>query len=183
MGGQIAIHLALMPDVALSQLILIAPAGFETFTIQDKLWINNMFRPDLLKSITYEQLVKNFDINFYRFPEDARFMISDRLRMQESNILFDQYCAMIPSCVRGMLDQPVFHRLNEIRQPVLILFGENDQLIPIRHLHPGWSPSTVAQAGAAQLRHSQLVLFQACGHFVPWEQSEKANSEIQRFVG
>lgn len=183
MGGQIAIHFALKAGLPINKLILIAPAGFETFTPQDKSWINALYQPELLKAITQEQMIRNFHINFHRFPDDARFMIEDRHLLHQSALLFDHYCEMIPKCVNGMLEQPVFEKLKEITQPVLILFGENDRLIPNKILHPGLTTAKVAKAGAKHIRNSQLIMFRHCGHFVPWEQHEAVNSAIMRFVG
>jgi pimeloyl-ACP methyl ester carboxylesterase len=183
MGGQIAVHLALMAELPVSNLVLIAPAGFETFTPQDKLWIHALYEPGLLKKISQEQMMRNFYVNFHRFPDDARFMIEDRQLLHQSAQLFDHYCEMIPKCVRGMLEQPIFEKLKEITKPVLILFGEDDQLIPNKILHPSLTTQKVAAAGAEQIRHSQLIMIRRCGHFVPWEQHEAVNKEIIRFLG
>ena len=49
-----------------------------------------------------------------------------------------------------MLDRPVYNDLEKISQPVLVLFGENDNLIPNRYLHGGHTRD-VAVPGTAKL--------------------------------
>lgn len=181
MGGQISMHLVLRKLPNVEKLILIAPAGFETFTEAEKLWFKNVYTAAFIKATPTEQIIKNFEINFHQMPEDARFMIEDRLFMRET-VEYDTYCEMIPQCVQGMLNEPVYERLPEITIPTLILYGKNDLLIPNKLLHPALTTAQVAEAGHKQLPNSQLQLFDACGHFVQWECAEGVNEAIQAFA-
>lgn len=181
MGGQIAVT-ALLQDSTLAQkLVLLAPAGFETFTEQEKAWFQMVYTPALLKSTSAEQIRKNFELNFSKFPPDAEFMIQDRLAMRET-AAYDQYCNMIPQCVMGMLQQPVFEQLSQIKTPTLILYGENDALIPNRLLHKTLTTKQVAESGQGRLPHSQLQYILGAGHFVQWEGAEQVNQAILNFV-
>ncbi len=181
MGGQIALHVVLSGFPAIEGLVLIAPAGFETFTEQDRAWFQAVFTPQILKALPEEQIVKNFEMNFYDMPEDARFMISDRLLMRQSPE-YDHYCNMIPRCVEGMLREPVYERLQDIRVPTLVVFGENDLLIPNRLLHPNLTTRAVAESGARRIPECRLEMVSRAGHFVHWEQSEKVNSLLRDFL-
>lgn len=181
MGGQISIQLTLRKLPNIEKLILIAPAGLETFTESEKRWFKNVYTAAFIKATPTEQIIKNFEINFHEMPEDARFMIDDRLFMRET-VEYDIYCEMIPQCVQGMLNEPVYERLPEINLPTLILYGKNDQLIPNKFLHPALTTTQVAESGHKQLPHSQLQLFDACGHFVQWECAEGVNEAIRTFL-
>ncbi|MBX2877735.1 MAG: alpha/beta hydrolase, partial [Saprospiraceae bacterium] len=108
MGGQTAIHFALDYPEMLSHLILMAPAGFETFTPQQIQWFEQVYTKAFVQSATEVQIRKNFHLNFFDMPEDAQFMISDRLEMRADSSAYDSYCAMIPKCVIGMLKEPIF---------------------------------------------------------------------------
>ena len=180
MGAQIALHAVLQDSTLAQRLVLLAPAGFETFTEQERAWFSLVYTPAVLQATPPEQIRKNFDINFFRFPADAEFMIQDRLALRESAD-YPAYCAMIPKCVAGMLQQPVFDRLPELKIPVLVLYGENDGLIPNRFLHKGLTTRQVAESGQQRLPNSRLLLLPECGHFVQWEAAGAVNQAILDF--
>jgi pimeloyl-ACP methyl ester carboxylesterase len=183
MGAQIAMTLALQePDLA-KALVLLAPAGFETFTPENKAWFSSFMQPQIVKATPVAQIEANFNVNFHgnTLPEDARFMLEDRLKMREDSIEYDHYCRMIPKCVMGMLEQPVYDNLNQIPWPTLIFFGEQDLLIPNRLLHPGSTTRQVAERGQARIPGSQLVMLPNCGHFVPWECADQVADELRSF--
>lgn len=183
MGAQIAMTLALQePDLA-KALVLLAPAGFETFTPENKAWFSSFMQPQIVKATPVAQIEANFNVNFHgnTLPEDARFMLEDRLKMREDSMEYDHYCRMIPKCVMGMLEQPVYDNLNQIPWPTLIFFGEQDLLIPNRLLHPGSTTRQVAERGQARIPGSQLVMLPNCGHFVPWECADQVADELRGF--
>lgn len=65
--------------------------------------------------------------------------------------------------------------------PALIIFGENDNLIPNRFLNPG-KTSKVAQVGKERLPNSKLVMIPKAGHFVQFEKSGEVNNAIKAFL-
>ncbi len=181
MGGQVAMHTVLRSDKNIEKLILIAPAGFETFTDSERQWLQAVYTAQVIKATPEAQIVKNFEINFHSMPDDARFMIDDRLFMRQT-VEYDRYCEMIPQCVKGMLDEPVFDRLPEIGLPTLVIFGENDLLIPNRLLHASLTPLAVAESGHQRIPHSVLKMVPEAGHFVQWEQAEAVNGAVLEFL-
>ncbi len=181
MGGQIALHLALAAPDLLSRLVLVAPAGFELFSAQEKLWFQQVYTPAWVAAATPEQIRSNFKLNFFRMPEDANLMIEDRIRLS-SDPGFDAYCAMVPRCVQGMLEEPVLERLSDIRLPSLIVFGAEDILIPNRLLHPGLTTQQVAETGRDKLPDSRLIMVPEAGHFVQWEKATEVNQAILDFL-
>ncbi|AEE49826.1 alpha/beta hydrolase fold protein [Haliscomenobacter hydrossis DSM 1100] len=182
MGGQISMTLALRQPKWLQKMVLLAPAGFETFTEQDRTWFGQYVSAPILKATPTEQIERNFHVNFFgaKMPDDARFMYEDRLFMRETRE-YDHYCGMIPKCVQGMLQQPVYERLGEITKPTLILYGNDDLLIPNRILHPTLKVATVAQSGQQRIPHSQLVMVPQCGHFVLWDGAKTVAASIRTF--
>lgn len=168
MGGQIAVDAVLKAPELFRKLILLAPAGFETFTDADRQWVQQVYQPQVIRGLSTAQIELNFKANFYRFPKAAQFMIEDRLFLRQLGD-YDYFCRMISNCVSGMLATPIFDRLKDLILPTLVVFGENDQLIPNKFLHPAWTTRRVAEAGAAQIPGSSLHFIPKCGHFVPWE--------------
>ena len=78
-------------------------------------------------------------------------------------------------------DQPVFEFLPDIKQPSLVIFGENDNLIPNRFLNPGFTKD-VALKGHEKLPNSELVMLPNCGHFAQFEKSAEINESISKFL-
>ena len=182
MGGQIVLALALQHGSLLQRMVLLAPAGFETFTEVEGLWIRNLYRPALLRAVPFSRTEKNIIMNFHHFPEDAQFMIDQRRELEEDSAAFSQYCQTISRCVEGMIVSPVFDRLEKISLPSLTIFGLEDAFIPNRMLHPRQSVQKVAEAGHRQLLQDQLCLLKGCGHMLQWECSEKVAARIRAFL-
>ncbi len=182
MGGQASIAAVLKAPWQYEQLVLVASAGFETFNKAAREWLRTVYKPALLRSMPTDQIRRNFEANFYRFPEDAQFMIDERMELRSQPEAYDAYCRMIPKCVMGMLDEPVFDRLSEIQLPTLIIYGEEDQLIPNKMINPGLTTPAVAKRGAAQIPNNRLVMLSRCGHFVQWECATAVAAEIKGFA-
>lgn len=180
MGGQISIVSALAYPNKVKRLVLAAPAGFETFTSGEKEWLRKAFSPRAVALTPAEAIRENFAANFYNMPEEARFMIQDRLAMRSTSE-FQHYCYIIPKNVAGMVDQPVFSKLPNLVQPTLILYGERDMLIPNRYLHGGKTQG-VALKGAEQIANSRLIMVPEAGHFVQFEQPAWFNEAVRGFV-
>jgi pimeloyl-ACP methyl ester carboxylesterase len=64
-------------------------------------------------------------------------------------------------------------RLSAIRCPTLIIWGEGDALIPVRHAHEY----------ARRIPHARVVIFPATGHIPMVEQPERFNATLLEFIG
>ena len=184
MGGQVAMTAALNSENIIQNLILIDPAGIETFTEKEAAILKSVLTPEGVKNTSVEQIKKNFDVNFAAgvTPEDALFMYNDRLYMRDTEVEYEHYCNMIPKCVAGMLNEPVFERLKDINVPTLILFGEQDYLIPNKYLHPALTTQQVAESAASQIANNQLFMIPNAGHFAMWDNAKMVNTKIQHFL-
>lgn len=180
MGGQISMMASLMYPNWPQKLVLIAPAGFETFNAGQKDWFRSVYTPDLVRLTPVESIQTNFANNFYQIPKEAYFMIEDRIAMRTASD-FEGYCYIIVQSVNGMVDEPVFDHLSEIEVPVLAIFGEQDNLIPNPYLNGGRSQD-IGKKGIEQLPNGQLKMIDKAGHFVQFEQAEKVNELILSFL-
>ncbi|MEZ4942707.1 MAG: alpha/beta fold hydrolase [Saprospiraceae bacterium] len=181
MGGQVALTMALADTSRLAKLVLIAPAGIETFSAAEAGWLKTVYTSAVIQNTPPEQIRKNFLLNFYQWPEDAEFMYEDRLFLRETEE-YQAWCAMLPKCVAGMLDEPVFDKLEQVTLPSLIFFGENDALIPNTFLHKNQTTVQIAEQAQAKIPGSRLLQIPESGHFVQWEQAEKTNRAIWDFL-
>ena len=180
MGGQIAMHMALSQPGKVKSLMLMAPAGIETFTDQEK-QIFFAMTPEQLAGVTDEQYRFNLELNFYQMPEDAEFMYDDRMKIKEDPAFID-YCHVVIEGIKGMLNEPVFKQLSALKLPVLILYGKEDQLIPNKYMHPELSTDKIAAMAQEQMPLASIHLIEEAGHFVHFEQAEQANNLINEFL-
>lgn len=180
MGGQISMVAAMKFPERVSSLILAAPAGFERFTEGQKQWFRNAMTVRGVMLTRVEDIITNLAFNFYELPQEAEFMITDRIAMRSAHD-FEAYSYTVVQSVNGMVDEPVIDHLHKIRQPTLIVFGENDNLIPNRFLNPG-TTAAVAKTGAEAIKGSRLVLLPRTGHFVQFENYTRFNEEVVRFL-
>ncbi|HQV33413.1 MAG TPA: alpha/beta hydrolase [Calditrichia bacterium] len=180
MGGQIAITLALSHPEMVSALVLVAPAGLETFTEGEKAWFRKVMTVDGVKATPVNQIRANLAGNFYNLPENAHFMIDDRIAMRSASD-FESYCYAVVWSVHGMVDQPVHHRLKDLTQPTLIIFGANDNLIPNPYLHGGKSEE-IGKIGRELIPNATLEMIPEAGHFVMFEKAGVVNEKIAAFL-
>lgn len=182
MGGQIAMTLVLKAFQPIKKLILVASAGFETFNALEKILLKNTYSPFLIKLQSHEQVWLNYDMSFYKMPEEAHFMVKERMALAEQTQTFEQYAKMISKCVTSMLDEPVYDHIHTISIPTLIIFGANDLLVPNRLLSPTATPLSIAQRGHKKIRHSQIVGISQAGHFVQFEAAQRFNELVTIFL-
>ncbi|MCA1764514.1 MAG: alpha/beta fold hydrolase [Flavobacteriales bacterium] len=120
MGGQISIVTALKHPDRVSKLILVAPAGIETFSEGEKDWFREAITAKGVMLTPLDAIEANIGQNFYKMPEEAFFMVRDRYAMTGAGNEFLWYCNIIPKSVRGMVNQPVIRDLPKLVQPTLI---------------------------------------------------------------
>jgi len=168
MGGQVALTAVLQEPDMFEKLVLLAPAGFETFTSDQATWLKSVFTPASVLNSTETQLRANWGLNFYSMPENVQFMIEDRLAMGDAED-FEAYATNIAESVAAMLDEPVYDRLSEINTETLVVYGENDALIPNKYLNPGLTTKAVAEAGVKKLPNASLYMIPECGHFIAYD--------------
>jgi len=180
MGGQISMVAALYHPEKVKGLILAAPAGFEVFTPGQRQWFRDVMSVRGVKVTPVHDIQVNLSYNFYNMPSEADFMIKDRIAMRKA-IDFDDYCYAIVQSVHGMVDEPVFEFLPKITQPTIVLYGENDNLIPNRYLNPGRTLD-IAEAGTAQLPNATLIMIPKTGHFLQFESPAVFNENVKTFI-
>lgn len=180
LGGQIAIKFTADYPHLVEQLVLCAPAGFETFTAFEKNMYQSTFHFFNFFSSDDNSLAKSITTSFYHYTGQADDLITHSLELLK-RYPAGAFRKMIESCIQGMLDEPVFQLLKKIKQETLVIFGERDVFIPNRLLHP-YNTRHIAEEGIAQLKNGTLELLPRSGHFVQWEKCKEVNSLIKEFI-
>jgi pimeloyl-ACP methyl ester carboxylesterase len=181
MGGQIAIIAALKESKNIKNLVLVAPAGFETFSATESSILLNISTPAYFKNQDETAIRASFKRNFYQQPADVEKLIAYRIALKNCTGM-DAYCSTITYGIKGMLAHPVKEQLSQLKQPVLIVFGENDQLIPNKYLHAKLTTKEVAEEGSKLIKQQQLVILTEAGHLLQYEKPELITATIINFL-
>ena len=181
MGGQIACWLAINYPERVKRLLLVASAGFESFTSDERQWLLNSMTSLGTQMAAPQQIWSSVQANFYKMPPEAWFLYTDRLAIQTAPD-FITYCEMIPRCMSGMIDEEVLPHAHKIKAPVLLVFGENDALIPNPILHGHWNTQALAEKASRQIPNARLIWIPNCGHFVPLERPEELSNLLTEFI-
>lgn len=180
MGAQIAMTAALARPQQVDRLVLLSPAGFETFKRGEGDWLRNAVNPDFIKRTPPTAIRANLAANFYAWSDEWEWMVEERERMARAKE-FDRFAYATWRSVGAMLDEPVRAKLERITAPTLVIAGENDNLIPNPYLHGGFTRE-VMEDGTQALRNAQLVMLPQAGHMVQLEKAEEVNRLITDFV-
>jgi pimeloyl-ACP methyl ester carboxylesterase len=169
MGGKMAWSLAASQPERVQALVLMAPDGFpETKDIGTKPYEVPAIM-GLIKFVLPKYLVRK--------SIEPAFVQADSLNDALVNRYFDMLRA--PG-VRGAIlersNQTIYTdpvpRLKAIKAPTLLIWGEQDQMIP----------STNAQSYANVLSNSTTVLIPKLGHLLQEEQPEKGLAAVMQFL-
>lgn len=183
MGGQVAMHFALAYPDRIQKLILLAPAGLETFNNKERAWFETYITKDVLKNQSKEQIKKNFDINFHgdTIPESASFMLKERLDLKLDSLRYGRYIDYIITCIHSMLNEPVHQELSKINTPTLVVFGKEDKLIPNAILHSTLDVEDII-IQANLIPNSTSIILDRAGHFVQWDLNQLLSDKIKQFI-
>lgn len=180
MGGQVALTLGIHYPQWVQKMILCAPAGFEHFSFYEKQFFHaalgfaGMWADE-------KQYLKQFVYNsFYQSPEQSDPMLAELFELLNQYTKSD-YRSMIEACIQAMLNEEVWTQLKKCKPETLVLFGDMDQLIPNKLIHP-YSTELLAKDAVAKLPNAQLKMLTYAGHFIQWEKAQEVNQAIKHFL-
>lgn len=177
LGGGIALHYTLNHADRVEKLVLVGSAGFGkeviwTLRWASLPWIGELFvRPsrrgvELVFKLAVRNpalITKDFVELYYRLfsrPGFKEFFL--RLLRQIVNF-------------RGGREEilaPIRNNLSKIIQPVLIVWGKDDRVLPVNG----------AYTAIQSLPNARLEIFEGCGHIPFFERSEKFNQLVLEFL-
>jgi pimeloyl-ACP methyl ester carboxylesterase len=93
-----------------------------------------------------------------------------------------QWRNMTLQSIQGMLNEQVHAFITDIKQPVLVIFGTKDRLIPNKLWHPHLSVAALATQAEGLFEHVDIALIDGGGHFVHVEFNREVNAKIATFI-
>lgn len=182
MGGQTALSYAIQFPEDLGGLVLVSPAGFESFSPKEKQWFRNVFSSKLILAADEEAIWGSIRYgNFYRWESAYEWLIEERVRAVK-NSQFKAYAYANVKSVHGLLDNEfVRSNLKRIHVPTLIVHGDRDRLIPNPFLHGG-NTVDIMEYGHANIAGSKLVTLSGCGHSLQLDCHDEFNRAALEFL-
>ncbi|MDX2062889.1 MAG: alpha/beta hydrolase [Bacteroidia bacterium] len=176
MGGQISVIFALRYPWLVSRLVLVAPAGFEVYSEKDKELIQSQFESFPVSSVI---LLRYYNRALSHNP------LGKVPPAQKAQVLVEAdspaYARVLARCISAMLREPIYPYLGQLTVPTLVIFGDDDGLIP----NPALSKATtrsIAQAATARIPKGRLAMVPGAGHFVQYEYPTVVNDHIEQFL-
>ena len=173
MGGGVAWRAALMNPERVSGLVLIDPAGAQTDEPMKpyigariaQTWLGQQILPwatprflvasSLRESVADPDFATDEMIDRYwellRYPGNREAMVQTFIQPRESHL---------------------WHKLGTVRTPTLILWGEQDHIIPVSH----------AEAFAGRIEQSEVIVYPQAGHLPMEEMPQEVANDIRAWI-
>lgn len=180
MGGQIALQCALNKHFPIHGLILCAPAGFEYYSPGEATLFKSAIAFGNFMAMDESHIAQSIHASFFGHHAVAEQIIDDLQKIIQRNDRV-AYRRMLEMSIDSMLDTQLFPSLKLIQHKTLVFFGENDQLIPNRFLHPV-TTRDIGMQGCREMPDALLYTYKDTGHFVHIEQAGQVNQAIERFL-
>ena len=159
LGGGIALHYALQFPQRVDKLVLVDSAGLG----KEVIWTLRLMSLPLVGEIFSYPSRKGVEIFFKLAVKDQSLITKDFVELYYSIFSRPGFQGFLLRVLRRMVDikgareeilVPVMNNLHKINQPALIIWGERDRVLPLRH----------AYRAKERLPNSRLKIFERCGH-------------------
>ena len=177
MGGLVALQLALLSPEKVDKLVLVASAGLGREITMTLRLISLPFIGEWLSRPSREGAVQVLQACYCDQTLITDEAIDHVYQMYALPGAQEAYLATLRSMcnfwgVRAEILSPILEGLGGIKTPTLIVWGQQDQVLPVNH----------ADVAAKGIRHAQLHVFDPCGHVPQLERPEEFNALVLEFL-
>ncbi|MRN40625.1 MAG: alpha/beta fold hydrolase [Nitrosopumilales archaeon] len=166
LGGHIAAEFAINYPLAVSKLVLVSPAGALPVSFKGTPELRNYL--NIVKAKTVQQVRRDLlgiDKNVKSIEYNYAKMFFQRLKLPRAKEAF-------MSAFSGSAHAPrLTGRLHKIKAKTLLIWGKDDQMIPVNFLHP-----------FIKMKNCRVILLENCGHSVHMNSSTLFNKFVIDFL-
>ncbi|MGZ3419333.1 MAG: alpha/beta fold hydrolase [Polyangiales bacterium] len=167
LGGQVAVTFASRDTARVPALVLLGSSGLGEQREGYSLFQGNAIR----------RLIKRLEEEAVRAILRTVFAADEHFEHELPNIterLADRKWKLgLLGTARRVRDATVLHLLPRITSPTLMVYGDRDQIVPVRF----------AEAAAPLLPHGELVVFAGTGHAPQIERPVETHARVLGFLG
>ncbi len=166
MGGAMAIWFALECPERVERLVLMAPGGLSTREeYMEMEGIRTMMAGVYSEGgVTRESIRRTFELQLFDSAQISEQTLDERYAIAK-----DQPAHVL----KRLRVPPLQDELHRLEMPILALWGKDDKFCPVAG----------AQRISEQCPHAEVVLLDACGHWVMVEHRDRFNELLIDFVG
>lgn len=175
MGGFIATESVINSPGHFSNLTLVSAAGVTFATMREFRKTIAGLAVRLMMPIAANRIERNLGRSRLRSASFAGVIAHPSMISREMLWELGSYAVNSPSLIEAayaLAGYDTRERLAEITIPTLIVWGQQDRLVPVGAAHDY----------ASRIPESKLSLIHDCGHMVQLERPARFNSEVSRFI-
>ncbi|MBN2794549.1 MAG: alpha/beta hydrolase [Clostridia bacterium] len=170
-GGVIAAEAAIRYEDRIENLILVDPAILVTESVPE--WLVGLPQVEHLGPLLASILSEGdgfYESTFY----NQELMTEERMRYSKRETEINNWNLAMWEYLQAWSTQPsdVSKRLNEIKQPTLVISGENDKIVPLED----------SEEIAKLIPNSKMEVISACGHMPHEEQPDKFITILEEWL-
>ncbi len=177
LGGGVALHYALQFPQKVNKLVLVDSAGLG----KEVIWTLKLMSLPLVGELFSHPSRKGVEIFFKLAVRNRALVTKDFVELYYeifSRPGFQKFFLMILRKIvdiRGAREEildPIMNNLFKINRPVLIIWGEKDRVLPLKH----------GYLGKEKLPNAKLKIMDGCGHIPFFERSDEFNRTVLEFL-
>jgi 4,5:9,10-diseco-3-hydroxy-5,9,17-trioxoandrosta-1(10),2-diene-4-oate hydrolase len=177
LGGAIALHYALHFPQKVSKLVLVDSAGLG----KEVIWTLRLMSIPLLGELVSYPSRKGVELFFKFAVRDPALVTKDFVDLYYNFFSQPGFQKFLLKIVRSIINvagareqvlAPLMDNLSKITQPALIIWGEKDRVLPLKH----------AYRGKKNLPNAELKIIEGCGHIPFFERPEEFNRLVLEFL-
>jgi 4,5:9,10-diseco-3-hydroxy-5,9,17-trioxoandrosta-1(10),2-diene-4-oate hydrolase len=177
LGGGIALQYALQFPEKVDKLVLVDGAGLG----KEVIWTLRIMSLPLIGELISHPSRIGVALFFKLAVRNRKLINRDFINLYYQLFTQPGFSAFLLKVVRKLVDihgakeeflAPIMENLSRIIQPTLIIWGENDRVLPIRH----------AYYGKEKIVNSHLQIVKQCGHIPNFERADEFNKLVLDFL-